>query len=205
MTVNAPHNFDSQSLSHQIVATLVEDHAFDSGYVTYYPRRAETRAGVRIATRHEAWCHIVDGANDALAWHVICRIGAGATGWQCVADGTIDTEHIPTHRAATLMEQIINATTYAASPTRASSPAPALHAEAITLDANTLRDEINDRATAGEIDAITADAVTRINDDALYAALHEAVDDDFWNAVDQVYTKAIDAVMRDIAADNNSE
>lgn len=203
--MTTPHNFDSQALSHQIVSILVEDDAFDADCVTYYPARAETRAGVRIATRHNAWCHIVDSASDALVWHVICRVGAGANGLQYVADGTIDTEYIPTHRAATLLEQIINASTYAAPPTRISSPAPTLHAEAIALDANTLRDEINDRATAGEIDTFTADAVTRINDDALYAALHEAVDDNFWNAVDRVYTKAVDAIMQDIAAGNDNE
>lgn len=203
-TMTTPHNFDSQALSHQITAILVEDRAFDADCVTYYPARAKTRAGVRIATRHNTWCHIIDGANDSLVWHVICRVGAGATGLQCVADGTIDTEHIPTHRVATLLEQIINASTYAVSPTRVSSPAPTPRAEAIVLDANTLRDEINDRATAGEIDAITADSMARIDDDALYTALHKAADDNFWRAVDDVYTKAIDAVMREIAADGDA-
>ena len=49
----------------------------------------------------------------------------------------------------------------------------------IVIDAAGLRDEINDRITAGEMDDATATALRSVDDAALYAAIDASLTDEF--------------------------
>ena len=63
---------------------------------------------------------------------------------------------------------------------------------AVIIDAAGLRDEINDRVTAGEIDDETAQALRGVDDAALHAAIDASLTDEFWHALDALYSRAID-------------
>lgn len=62
----------------------------------------------------------------------------------------------------------------------------------ITIDAAALRDEINDRVTAGEMDSTTVTALRDCDDATLHAAIDASLTDDFWHALDALYSRAID-------------
>ena len=62
----------------------------------------------------------------------------------------------------------------------------------IVICASGLRDEINDRIEAGEIDETTANALSHINDAVLHAAIDASLNDEFWHALDALYSRAID-------------
>lgn len=70
----------------------------------------------------------------------------------------------------------------------------------IVIDAAGLRDEINDRITAGEMDDATATALRSVDDAALYAAIDASLTDEFWHALDALYSRAIDQLAAQGAA-----
>lgn len=70
----------------------------------------------------------------------------------------------------------------------------------IIIGASGLRDEINDRIEAGEIDEATANALSRIDDAVLHAAIDASLNDEFWHALDALYSRAIGQLIAHNAA-----
>lgn len=71
---------------------------------------------------------------------------------------------------------------------------------AVVIDTAGLRDEINDRITAGEMDESTAHALRGADDAALHAAIDASLTDEFWHALDALYSRAIDQLAAQGAA-----
>lgn len=61
----------------------------------------------------------------------------------------------------------------------------------ITLDAASVRDEINDRLQTGEITAAQANIINACTDEEINAAIDASVDDNFWQAYDNARSDAI--------------
>lgn len=70
----------------------------------------------------------------------------------------------------------------------------------IVIDAAGLRDEINDRITAGEMDESTATVLRGCDDAALNTAIDASLTDEFWHALDALYSRAIDQLAAQGAA-----
>lgn len=66
----------------------------------------------------------------------------------------------------------------------------------ITLDAASVRDEINDRLQAGEITAAQAKHIGALSDEEINATIDASVDDTFWHAYDSARSDAIARLLR---------
>lgn len=65
----------------------------------------------------------------------------------------------------------------------------------IRLDAQSVRDEINDRLQAGEITAAQANTIDTCSDEEINAAIDASVDDTFWQAYDNARSDAIACLL----------
>ena len=114
MRDTTPHNFDSQALSHQIAATLVEHHTIDPDTITYRAGRAETRPGVTVHTNARTWCHIIDAGAQTVTWNIIIDTGTETFGTYVVniADGELDLAYITVEDAATALAGVLTTIKY---------------------------------------------------------------------------------------------
>lgn len=66
----------------------------------------------------------------------------------------------------------------------------------IRLDAQSIRDEIDDRLENDIITEANADIIEKLDDEAINAAIDASVDDDFWQAYDNARSDAIARLLR---------
>lgn len=114
MRDTTPHNFDSQALSHQTAATLVEHHTIDPDTITYRAGRAETRPGVTVHTSARTWCHIIDAGAQTVTWNLIIDTGTETLGTYIVdiANGELDLAYITIDDAAAALAGVLTTIKY---------------------------------------------------------------------------------------------
>ena len=109
-----PHNFDSQSMSHQIAAALVKNHNIDPDIIVYRTKCAETRPGVTVYTNDRTWCYILDSGVQIVTFNLVADTGEKTFGTYTVdiANGELDLAYITVDDAAKALAGMLAAITY---------------------------------------------------------------------------------------------
>lgn len=70
----------------------------------------------------------------------------------------------------------------------------------ISLDALSVRSEIEEAADQHDLDETTAEKISQLSDEEINAAINIAVDDEFWAAYDNVRSIAISTLAQSLNA-----
>lgn len=70
----------------------------------------------------------------------------------------------------------------------------------ISLDALSVRSEIEEAAEHHDLDEVTAEKIAQLSDEEINAAINIAVDDEFWAAYDHARSVAIATLAQNLNA-----